>query len=96
MFWYLDAHKGYWQFPLSVESQEICSFLTHEVVFSSTRLLQGQQDSVFAFQNGMEEVIGPELLYRNVLVWIDDILIFAKSEREYLDVVQKLFRRLGK
>ena len=44
----LDAHKGYWQFPLSEESQEMCSFVTHEGVFTPSRLLQGHQDSVMA------------------------------------------------
>jgi hypothetical protein len=48
-----DALKGYWQFPLAEESQEIMSFQTDTTVYTPTRLIQGGTDSVFAFQNGI-------------------------------------------
>ena len=47
----LDALKGYWQFPLAEESQEIMSFQMDATVYTPTRLIQGETDSVFAFQN---------------------------------------------
>ena len=53
----LDAFKGYWQFPLDEESQEIVSFQTDSGIVTPTRLSQGLTDSVFAFQNGMREVV---------------------------------------
>ena len=89
----LDAHKGYWQFPLHPDSQEMCSFVTHEGVFTPTRLLQGHQDSVMAFQSGMEDAMG-DLLYKNVLVWIDDLLAFASDVDSLFDALEKIFARL--
>jgi len=40
----LDAFKGFWQFPLAEESQELYSFLTELGVFTPTLLIQGSTD----------------------------------------------------
>jgi hypothetical protein len=53
----MDAFKGYWQFPLHPDIQEILSFQTDSGVYTPTRLVQGACDSVYAFQNGMREVL---------------------------------------
>jgi reverse transcriptase-like protein len=78
----LDAFKGYWQFPLDPESQERCSFMTHEAVFTPRRIIQGLADAVFAFQAGMQEVLG-DLLYNGVLLWVDDLLGYAHNIDDY-------------
>jgi len=44
-----DAFKGFWQFPLPEESQEVYSFLTELGVFTPTQLIQGSTDSTHAF-----------------------------------------------
>ena len=56
LFSSLDAFKGYWQFPLAEESQEMYSFLTELGVFTRARLIQGSTDSAHVFQAGMMEV----------------------------------------
>ena len=58
----LDALKGFWQFPLAEESQEVYSFLTELGVFTPTPLIQGSTDSAHAFQAGMMEVF-EDMLY---------------------------------
>ncbi|GMF20426.1 unnamed protein product [Phytophthora fragariaefolia] len=35
------------------------------------------------------------LLYKNLLVWIDDLLLYAKTVDEYLDKLEELFRRMN-
>ncbi len=89
----LDALKGYWQFPLSEESQEIMSFQTDTTVYTPTRLIQGGTDSVFAFQNGMREVLG-DLLRRCCSAWIDGVLQYAKDSRDLLNNLEKIFEAL--
>ena len=49
----LDAFKGFWQFPLAEEGQEVYSFLTELGVFTPTMLIQGSTDSAHAFETGM-------------------------------------------
>jgi hypothetical protein len=91
----LDALKGYWQFPLAEESQEIMSFQTDTTVYTPTRLIQGGTDSVFAFQNGMREVLG-DLLSKCCSVWIDDILQYGKDSDELIENLEAIFERVEK
>jgi hypothetical protein len=91
----IDAFKGYWQFPLAKESQEIMSFQTDSGIYTPTRLIQGGSDSVFAFQGGMREVLG-SLLDNCCSVWVDDILHYAESFDELLLNLRSIFERCFK
>ena len=42
----------------------------------------------------MMEAFG-DMVYRNVLIWIDDVLLFAKYFDEYLEVIRDGFSRLS-
>src|SRR5690606_5728489 len=84
----VDAYKGYWQFPLDEESQEMFSFATHEGVFTPTRIMQGVKDSVVAFQSGMEEAQA-DLLYKQLLILIDDGLLYTKDFEAHLIALRK-------
>jgi hypothetical protein len=83
----LDAFKGFWQFPLAEESQEVYSFLTELGVFTPTRLIQGSTDSAHAFQTGMMEVF-EDMLYISVLIWINDVLVYTRSFEDLLTRVE--------
>ena len=88
----LDCHKGYWQIPITKRSQEICSFLTPHGIFSPTRLMQGHTDSVAVFQQTMEKVFDG-LLYKCMLIWVDDLLGYAKTPKELLQVLRLIFEK---
>ncbi|KAE8901511.1 hypothetical protein PF010_g12839 [Phytophthora fragariae] len=82
--------KGFWQLPLSPTSQELFSFLTEDGVFTPTRVPQGASDSALHFQAQMQECFR-SLLYNAALVWIDDILLFARSPGEFLEKLRAFF-----
>ncbi|POM61981.1 hypothetical protein PHPALM_28920, partial [Phytophthora palmivora] len=86
--------EGFWQFPLHEDSQEIFSFLTPDGVFSPLRVPQGVTDSALHFQAQMQTVLAP-MIPRNVICWIDDILIFAKDMDSFLDALQEFFDIVG-
>ena len=88
----LDCHKGYWQIPLSKSSQEICSFLTPHGIFSPTRLMQGHTDSVAVFQQTMERIFS-NILYKSLLIWIDDLLCYAETPEVLLDSLKIVFTK---
>jgi hypothetical protein len=46
VFFSLDFFKGYWQFQLDPESQEMFSFLTDQGVYTPTRVLMDGSDCV--------------------------------------------------
>jgi hypothetical protein len=89
----LDAFKGFWQFPLDVDCQEIYYLLTDIELFTPERIVQGCTDAAHAFQAGMYESMD-SLLLQCVLIWIDDLLVYTKSFEEHLQDLGKIFERL--
>ncbi|KAJ0408589.1 hypothetical protein P43SY_008936 [Pythium insidiosum] len=89
-FGLFDFIKGYWQLPLDEESQEILSYMTHRKIYTPRRVPQGCSDAALYFQSTMERCFA-SLLYEHLLVWIDDLLLYAKDVDTYLDKLQELF-----
>lgn len=88
-----DFLKGFWQLPLAKVSQEILSYMTDKKVYTPTRVPQGCTDAALHFQATLEIVLG-SLLYKNVLVWIDDILLYADTVEELLHIMEEVFQVL--
>ena len=87
----IDLFKGYWQFPLHPDSQEYFSFMTHNKVYTPTRLVQGDTGAVEYFQRQMMKVFEP-LLYTQLLIWLDDLLLYATTIEEMFDAITALFK----
>ncbi|POM80151.1 Hypothetical protein PHPALM_2050 [Phytophthora palmivora] len=78
-YFLLDFFKGYWQFLLSLNSQELFSFLTDMGVFTPTRVLMGGTDSVAYCQATVQEMFA-DYLYKGLLIWLDDLLGYHSTE----------------
>jgi hypothetical protein len=89
----LDAFKGYWQFPVDEDSQELLSFMTDRGVYTPNRIIQGCMDGVQCFQAGMSEALA-NLLYTCVLLWVDDILVYSQDCDQHLDNLEKVFQKM--
>uniref|UniRef100_H3H0K0 Reverse transcriptase domain-containing protein n=1 Tax=Phytophthora ramorum TaxID=164328 RepID=H3H0K0_PHYRM len=70
--------------------RELFSFVTEDGVFTPSRVPQGACDSAVHFQAQMHEVLR-DLLFRNVLVWIDDVLLYACTAGAFLESLGKFF-----
>ncbi|KAF1313127.1 hypothetical protein FI667_g17682, partial [Globisporangium splendens] len=79
--------------PLAEESQELFSFMTEDAVYIPTRVPQGAVDSALHFQTQMQEVFG-DILYDSVLIWIDDIALYATDDETYLLKLEEFFQIL--
>ena len=86
----LDAFKGFWQFPISgeVDSQ---SMMTPLGIVTPRRLPQGNTNSVFIFQQGMEAIFRGTLGQQQLLIWIDDLLAHATDHESLLSVLETIF-----
>ena len=83
----IDFAHGYWQLPLSPESQEMLSIQTPLGVFSSRRLLQGGSDSGNHFHAVLSNIFDGRI--DKLLQWIDDFLFHAENETELLDSIDQ-------
>jgi hypothetical protein len=59
------------------------NFASDDGIWTSKRLLQGQPDAVFLFQNDMGEILG-DLLDSCTLIWVDNIFQYSKTFTDLL------------
>lgn len=72
-----DMLKGYWQVPLEEEAKKYFTFATHEGLYEPERVPMGAKNAVAHFQS--VEIL-TDLLYRVVIVYLDDICVHASTE----------------
>ena len=82
----LDLVRGYYQIPLAEQSQEITAFSTTRSHYQFKRLSFGLKNAPAAFQREMQEILRG-YLGRQVVVYIDDILIMSRTFDEHLELV---------
>jgi hypothetical protein len=87
-----DLVDGYWQFPLHEDSQEILSYFTELGILTPTRVIQGAKGAVPYFQSSMSLILG-NLQQTCFLLWLDDLLAYAKTEEELLEALRKFFAK---
>ncbi|KAG2903373.1 hypothetical protein PC114_g12315 [Phytophthora cactorum] len=68
--------------------------MTDEKVFTPRRVPQGRSDAAIYFQKTMENCFAT-LLYEHLLIWIDDLLLYAADIDTYLDKLAELFSLLN-
>jgi len=88
-----DLLRGFWQFPVQRESRKRWAFLTHSGQYCFNRVVMGGKNSASYFQQTMQEVLG-DLVYVSVLIYIDDVLVYAENFKELLVAMQSVFLRL--
>ena len=93
IFSLIDLRSGFHQIGLCPSTAEKASFITHQGVFTPTRLQFGLKNSPMCFQNLMSKVL-KDLNWKIALVYIDDILIFSKNFDEHLEHLDKVFQNL--
>eukprot|EP00918_Siedleckia_nematoides_P046853 GHVU01102683.1.p1 GENE.GHVU01102683.1~~GHVU01102683.1.p1 ORF type:complete len:657 (-),score=52.90 GHVU01102683.1:1306-3051(-) len=84
-----DLVDGYNQCPLSLESQELFSVVTRHGVFTPLRVPQGASCSPAYFQSTMENAFR-RILRKGLLIYLDDLLVYAKTKAEFLKLIAEL------
>jgi transposase InsO family protein len=84
MRWFtsIDLRSGYWQILLSLLSREKTAFSTRYGHYEWNVLPFGLSNAPGAFQRRMNKVLRP-YIDKFCIVYLDDILIFSKTEEEH-------------
>ncbi|KAE9050316.1 hypothetical protein PR001_g2519 [Phytophthora rubi] len=91
VFGSFDFTQGFWQLPLHEASREILfSFITEDGVFTPNRVPQEATDSALHFQGEMQRLLAP-LIPHSALVWVDDVILFAPTVSEFVEVLGDFF-----
>lgn len=91
IFTKLDISSAYHHVKLSERSRELTTFMGPDGMYRFTRLVFGVNCAPEIFQKIMENVLAG---IPNVIVYIDDILIFAESLDELNDTTEKVLSAL--
>jgi len=89
----LDVVKGFYQVPLAEESKKYTAFSTARNHYEFNRISFGLKNSGVAFQQNMQQIL-TNFPSKNVIIYIDDILIMTHTFDEHLDLVRKVLTTL--
>jgi hypothetical protein len=84
VFFKVDLHSGYPQIKIYPKDVPKTAFSTRYGLYEYLVILFGLTNAPAHFMNLMNSVFMPEL-DKFVLVFIDDILIYTKSEEEHVE-----------
>jgi len=86
----LDLKSGYWQIGIEQESRDKTAFSTPFGLFEFTVMPFGLCNAPATFQRIMNEILGP-LLYRGVIVYLDDIIIYSDTQNGMFSILDLVF-----
>uniref|UniRef100_A0A8C5LZN7 ribonuclease H n=1 Tax=Leptobrachium leishanense TaxID=445787 RepID=A0A8C5LZN7_9ANUR len=89
----LDLRSGYHQIPMHPEDKEKTAFICPLGFFEFNRMPQGLTGAPATFQRLMEKTVGDMNLIE-VLVYLDDIIVFGKTLEEHEQRLEKVLKRL--
>ena len=89
----MDLKSGYWQVPVKESDRDKTSFVTHQGLYRWKRAPFGLKNMPAIFQRLMTQVLAG-LTWSQVLVYIDDLIVFGKTWDEHLQRLQTVLDRL--
>lgn len=89
----LDLKSGYYQIPMCPEDKEKTAFITPVGFFEFNRMPQGLSGAPATFQRLMEKTVG-DMNLLEVLVYLDDVIVFGRTLEEHEERLEKVLKRL--
>lgn len=93
IFTKLDLSNAYYHLELSKESRDLTTFLSENGMYRFTRLMFGVNCAPEIFQREMCRILERE---DNIIVYIDDVLIFADSPEQLRTITCRVLQVLRK
>ena len=79
----IDLKSGFWQIPMEESSIPKTAFCTHRGLYECVIMPMGLKNSPMTFERLIEHVFTEEL-WKSVLVYLDDIIIFSRSFEDHM------------
>ncbi|KAG1933867.1 interleukin-1 receptor accessory protein-like 1-A [Pimephales promelas] len=93
MFSTMDLTSGYYNIPLHEEDKKFTAFSSPLGLHEYNRLPQGLCNSPATFMRMMMTIFGDQN-FLSLLCYLDDLLVFGKTEEESLQRLEMVFQRL--
>jgi transposase InsO family protein len=92
----MDLTSGYHQAPLSLNSRKYTAFICFLGLFEWLRVPMGLKGAPSYFQRVLSTVVLTGLMYLICELYIDDILVFGRTEEEFIKNLREVFMRFRK
>jgi hypothetical protein len=96
LFGVVDLTSGYHQTPLAESCRSLAAFVTDFGVFEPVRVPFGIHIAPAYFQRTIAGTLLSELMYDFIEMYIDDVIIYAQTEEEFLSNLEALFQKCRK
>jgi hypothetical protein len=91
----LDMKSGYYQVEIAEEHKERTAFTVGPLGFYEyNRLPFGLTNSPATYQRLMQDVLG-DVHLKTCLIYLDDIIIFARTFEEHLERLEQIMQRIN-
>ena len=91
----LDLLMGYHQVEVEPKDRYKTAFLTHRGLYIYNVMPFGLCNAPATFQRLMEKIFGT-LIGRGILVYLDDVLIYAETPEQLLEILDKVLKLLAR
>jgi hypothetical protein len=91
----IDCAQGYHQIKVAEDSRDLTAFVTHSGLWRYARMPFGIKIAP-AFFTAILNDLFRKLLYKGVIIYIDDILIYSTSVSRHFELLQEVFDILRK
>ena len=89
----LDLKEAYYSLPIEISSQKYAAIITHKGVFIPKRCTFGLKNAPTRFQQMMESIFISCQTF--TFIYLDDILIFSKTEEDHISHLKTVFKILS-
>lgn len=90
----LDMYSGFWQVPISEDSKQYTAFQTQgHGLWEFNYMSFGLCNAPATFQ-ALADRVFRDMKWKEILIYMDDIIIFSKTIEEHLSKLRKVFQRL--
>ena len=89
----LDLKSGYYQIAMAEKDKAKTAFVCFRGLFEFNVMPFGLSSAPPIFQELMDKVLGPTK-NQFAIAYLDDILIYSKTEKEHVQHIREIFRRL--
>jgi hypothetical protein len=89
----IDLQEGFFQIPLAEEDKHKTAFRVKNRLYEWNRMPMGFKNSSAVFQRYMDTILGAEI-GKSCFVYVDDILIFGKDEKEHDEAFKRVVKIL--
>ena len=86
----IDFTSGYHQCPIAEDTIPFTAFITHRGVYEWLRLPMGLKGAPSHFQREIAVILGG-LLGTICELYLDDLIVFAETEKEFIDNLTAIF-----